>query len=319
MKQRTAREIVRSAKSGKSFEKQSSPSTDQDYSSFTETSASKPSSSSSFDLKEEEEWIERAINALGVSKSEDSKNVEYISPKTGQSTEFSLKQISQMEPVYSRPIIHTDSTPSNNMNIMEFDSHDIEEAMKTDFSTMDNDSLESSEGVLEEKRVQTRPPYKKNSNSTTSVNRPTARYTTPRPKPNSSNRRSQSSEILDLAGDTSKIDRDSGFDEQDFRRERLHSNGDDNSSVSSIRSVRTPIIYRENKSSELRLKKLQAKRQNSDQTVPIDKSGRSSRCTSRDRVLSSSKDRKLSQPILKMSGTRKSTDSLSSTVIKIIP
>ncbi|CAF4970107.1 unnamed protein product, partial [Rotaria socialis] len=42
-------------------------------------------------------------------------------------------------------------------------------------------------------------------------------------------KRAQSSETIDKMNDISKLDRDSGFDEQDFRRERLHSNGDDNS------------------------------------------------------------------------------------------
>ncbi|CAF0773702.1 unnamed protein product [Rotaria sp. Silwood1] len=81
--------------------------------------------------------------------------------------------------------------------------------------------------------------------------------------------RSQSTELFDKSflNDTSKLDRDSGFDEQDFRCERSHSSYDDNSSISSIKSVRSSMArslssdlngqaYRENKAYELRLKAL---------------------------------------------------------------
>jgi hypothetical protein len=79
--------------------------------------------------------------------------------------------------------------------------------------------------------------------------------------------------------DMSKLDRDSGFDEHDFRCERLHSGGDeDNSSVSSVQSVRSSQthsvssdihhhIYRENKAYELRLKALDYTRVLNEQSV----------------------------------------------------
>jgi hypothetical protein len=91
--------------------------------------------------------------------------------------------------------------------------------------------------------------------------------------------RSQSIELLDRSplNDISKLDRDSGFDEQDFRCERLHSSYDDNSSVSSLKSARSSIgrslssdlngqTYRENKAYELRLKALDSTRISNEQS-----------------------------------------------------
>jgi len=88
-------------------------------------------------------------------------------------------------------------------------------------------------------------------------------------KSSTMSQRSQSIELLDRSplNDTSKLDRDSGFDEQDFCCERLHSSYDDNSSASSLKSARSSITrslssdlngqtYRENKAYELRLKAL---------------------------------------------------------------
>jgi len=88
--------------------------------------------------------------------------------------------------------------------------------------------------------------------------------------------RSQSTECIDK--NPFNLDRDSGFDEQDFRSERLHSSYDDNSSLSSVKSARSSShqrsissdlnnpIYRENKAYELRLKALNDQ---STRTMPI--------------------------------------------------
>jgi hypothetical protein len=51
----------------------------------------------------------------------------------------------------------------------------------------------------------------------------------------------------------------------------LNSNGDDNSSISSIKSIRSSTVrseIRENKSYELRMKKLDAKRNSTDKGTP---------------------------------------------------
>jgi hypothetical protein len=100
-----------------------------------------------------------------------------------------------------------------------------------------------------------------------------------KPSSSSSSRRSRSTDLFDKnpLNDISKLDRDSGFDEQDFRCERLHSSYDDNSSVSSIKSARSSIsrslssdlngqTYRENKAYELRLKALDYTRILNEQT-----------------------------------------------------
>ena len=148
--------------------------------------------------------------------------------------------------------------------------------MRSRSDDMDNDSLESND---EKPIIKTSTPRK-----TTNLNRQTSRSTTisnliqstPRRKPLAvSHQRSQSTEILNKKqqNDLSKLDRDSGFDEQDFRRERLLSTGDDNSSVSSFRISRPSstvrLEYKENKSYELRMKKLEEKRRLSLTTTAI--------------------------------------------------
>lgn len=280
------------------YQKQSSPSTDQEYSSLAETtSPSKPSSSSSLDLKEDVDDVMKTNKSL-------------TRPLIVESVIDSIDG-------YIHP------AASNR----DFDIRDIEEAMRIEPTGMDNDSLESSEGVLEEKPPTSKKPvnrkkpvthtrYSARSNTLPNVldvvkkggdltpRRPLPlsinRYTSPRRKPPLPNsHRSQSTELLDKSIDISKLDRDSGFDEQDFRRERLHSNGDDNSSISSIPSARSSTArsvtsdYRENKSYELRMKKLDAKRQdlatktrNSRDTLPPPPTSR---------------DRKHSQPRVKLS------------------
>lgn len=201
----------------------------------------------------------------------------------------------------------------------DFDISDIDDVMRTtsqqpDEAHMDEDSLESAEGVLEETKPtpQPTPPpptlKKATANRVKSGGICTALYLAQKQrqalshakeprlssylrsstlpnvnevikldeKPAQSHRRrsvasqrSQSTEVFDKNNqlDTSKLDRDSGFDEQDFRCERLHSSYDDNSSMSSLKSARNSIgrslssdlnghVYRENKAYELRLKAL---------------------------------------------------------------
>jgi hypothetical protein len=178
-----------------------------------------------------------------------------------------------------------------------------------DITNMDEDSLESCEVVLENKKKQSSPrpiifdkkpmitkvksggvctalylaqkqkqtSVYKNSSPTLSNTLPNVIETVKKEeqinkshrKSSIISRRSQSIELFDKSplNDISKLDRDSGFDEQDFRCERLQSSYDDNSSVSSLKSARSSIgrslssdlngqIYRENKAYELRLKAL---------------------------------------------------------------
>ncbi len=302
------------------YSKQSSPSTDQDYSSLTETTPSKPSSSSSLDFKDESP--EQPIKSLNITPLE---NRHYLSV-TKYQTEPRLS-------INSHPIIEstkpyfnenrssiTESIignidgnihPTSIESERDFDIADIEDAMeakkkfnddKDTAANIDNDSLESSEGVLEEKKKLPPTSTRKSggyssalylaqkqkfqqeqvANRKRLVSNATNRYSSrsntlpnvveavkneeqlnkPRRKPMVATQRSQSSDLVDKINDTSKLDRDSGFDEQDFRRERLHSIGDDNSSISSIRSAKsaTNLEYKETKSYELRMKKLAAKR-----------------------------------------------------------
>jgi hypothetical protein len=310
------------------YSKQSSPSTDQDYSSLTETTThSKPSSTSSLDFKEES--IEQPMISLNLTTTENAP-IRCYSPVT-------KSQIEPLVQINDHPIESTNQNINDNklgfiesvignidgytqpafINVEnDFDINDIADVMdinkrrNSDENTtnMDNDSLEGSEGVIEEKKKPSPPSSstKKSSGYTSAfyiaqkqkfqqeqianrkrppissnLNRYSSRSTTlssvvdvnkkeqvtkQRRKPISVTQRSQSSEIIEKLNDISKLDRDSGFDEQDFRRERLQSNGDDNSSISSIKSARNSIPHsmnfeiRENKSYELRMKKLDTKR-----------------------------------------------------------
>lgn len=316
MKRKTVRNSGRVTPSS-IFHKQSSPSTDQDYSSFTETttttSPSKPSPSSSVEFKEEM-IIEQAISSLALTTIErhPSPPRTFIKPSPPPPPPIKTNNLSITESVIGN--IDGYTSPTSVHVSEDFDLRDIEEVMgiekkpSADETTldMDNDSLESTEGILEEKKKPT--PTKKSTayvsafylaqkqkfqeelaanrkRGITSFNRYTTRSTTlsnvadsirkgdptmksPR-KPMSATHRSQSSDVIDKHNDSSKLDRDSGFDEQDFRRERLNSNGDDNSSVCSMRSTRSStarssnLEIRENRSYELRMKKLDAKRMSS--------------------------------------------------------
>ena len=320
------------------YDKQSSPSTDQDYSSLAETSASKPSSTSSLDTKDEEEWIEQAINALAVSPrteptiSENKMKISSINiveePTKSPTNQRNQPLLALAPSRITESMIEVPLPLTSHGNVNDFDIRDIDDAMRIDLSTMDNDSLESSDDILQVKKVK---PSTINKTKTRVIGKKTpeavrrpmplsvSRYTSPKQQSTSiSRRRSQSSELLEPTIDTSKLDRDSGFDEQDFRRERLHSNGDDNSSVSSVRSARSSTNYKENKSYELRLKKMNLKRQSIEQIPTTDRFGRSTISASRDRLPSASKDRKLSQPTLKLLNTGKSNESLPLTKSKII-
>ena len=289
------------------FNKQSSPSTDQDYSSLTEpTTPSKPSPSSSLDFKDDS-IEEPPVQPLNLTVTEP-RPIRRYSPVNRSRTEplkaLNLKDnnLSIVESVIDNI---DDYTHQPSVHVAEdFDINDIADVMgmkKTETNDMDNDSLNSSEGVLDEKK---KPPAttRKSSGyvsafylaekqkfqeqqannrkqSITNLNRYSSRSTTisnivdankkdtkQRRKPTSSAQRSRSSDLLHKTTDMSKIDRDSGFDEQDFRRERMNSNGDDNSSLSSIKSARSSTALstnsetRENKSYELRTKKLDTKR-----------------------------------------------------------
>ncbi len=308
------------------FNKQSSPSTDQDYSSFIETTThSKPSSSSSLDFKEES--IEQPMESLNLIKNENrlysSVNKSQTEPLIQiidhpiESTQPSNKNFKDKQPGITESVIGNIDGYIHSTSIHvehDFDLDDIADIMEINIkqnsdettTNMDNDSLENTEGTLEEKKKplppsttkkaggytsafyiaqkqkfqqeqianRKRPPCNFNRYSSRSNTLPNVveavkkeeQVTKQRRQPIIVTQRSQSSELIDKNNDISKLDRDSGFDEQDFRRERLHSNGDDNSSVSSIKSARSSVArsinfeIRENKSYELRMKKLDTKR-----------------------------------------------------------
>lgn len=347
MKRKTVRHSGRVTPSS-IFHKQSSPSTDQDYSSLTETttttSPSKPSPSSSVEFKEEM-IIEQAISSLARTSIEPRPLIKPSPlPPTIKSNNFSIIEsvIGNIDGETSLQSVHVGE---------DFDLRDIEEVMgiekksNADETTldMDNDSLDSSEDLLEEKPKAN--PTKKSTGyvsafylaqkqkfqedlaanrkrAITSFNRYTTRSTTlsnvadnlrkgdstsksPR-KPMLVPHRSQSSDMIDKHNDSSKLDRDSGFDEQDFRRERLNSNGDDNSSICSMRSTRSSTVrssnieIRENRSYELRMKKLDAKRMSSPapiQRTSLSTSRRGSELAIPPTPPTTTKYRKNSQPI----------------------
>lgn len=222
-------------------------------------------------------------------------------------------------------------TPTFPESENDFDISDIGDALRIqhnedDPTNMDEDSLESCEGVLEPEKKKSTPPVPIHSNNQPTLTNVksggvcTALYfaqkqrratiaqnslsplsyarsnTLPdvveamkkeeiaeknaRKSSITNTRRSKSIELLEKSplNDMSKLDRDSGFDEQDFRCERLQSSYDDNSSVSSLKSVRSSTgrslasdlngqIYRENKAYELRLKALDHTRMQHEQSA----------------------------------------------------
>ncbi|CAF1096378.1 unnamed protein product [Rotaria sordida] len=371
------------------YNKQSSPSTDQDYSSLTEAASSKPSSLSSLDFKEES--IEETIKSLHISPIEN-QSIRSSSPINQlqkqshininnhpsidntkiiiQSTKPSYQNFdnfNEKKPSFTESIIGTIDDyihPTSFEITNDFNMSDIEDVMeinkkqspKDDTTNMDNDSLESSEGILEEK---TKPlpstlshstkksggycsayylaqkqkfqqeqaanrkrsannirQYSSRSNTLPNVFeaiKKEEQLTKQRRKPVLAAKRSQSSEIIDKINDISKLDRDSGFDEQDFRRERLQSsNGDDNSSISSIKSPRSSIShsnnfeYKENKAYELRMKKLDINKRNLNEKESTIKIGRNFNTSTKHTndiaspITSTNKYRKNSQPIINL-------------------
>ena len=366
------------------YYKQSSPSTDQEYSSLTETTPSKLSSLSSLDCKDE--TIEQSLKFLNITPIENqsirsSSPIDKI-PTTMQNhinnyasinsnncfIELSKQSNRNVDNLNSRKGCITESIidtididiPSTSIGLEhDFNMNDIEDVMKSnkrqishdDTTNIDNDSLESSEGVLDEQKKQSESfllSSTKRSNgyystfyleqkqkfhqeqianrkrSASNTNRYSSRSNTlpnvveaikkeeptsrQRRRPISVTQRSQSTELIEKLNDRSKFDRDSGFDEHDFRHERLHSNGDDNSSVSSIKSPRcltarsTNSEYRENKSYELRMKNLDTKRYSNGKESSL-KAGRNSSLLPRrsnNTILPTPKYRKNSQPILNL-------------------
>ena len=346
--------------------KQSSPSTDQDYSSLTDTTqtTSKPS----FDHKRERSRKPAPNSFTEHVRTRRRTSPAAVSlPSSDDTPSLSLKHIAKHRRGIAESIIDTIDDyirPASAGSERDFDLHDIQDALairrtstsnEDDSTNMDNDSLESSEGILDDAAstiIRSPLPPAVPSSSKSTVNRkkppPSAigytksRYSTrsntvpnvmeairkegeqSRRSPSTSmqkvtrkiaplTRRSQSSELIDKIADTSKLDRDSGFDEQDFRRERLHSNGDDVSSISSFKSARSSVAavasrstnfeYRENKSYELRLKKLDAKRQSVEQETALKsrriRNSSSSARRSNDTLPTAYRDRKFSQPTIK--------------------
>jgi hypothetical protein len=260
------------------YNKQSSPSTDQDYSSYTPSSSIETKSYKTEPIKKSKtDFTDGTIDNID----------SYITPTYGESeNDFDISDIG-------------DILPTNHQD--------------EDITNMDEDSLESCEAVLVTKKKPAPPPpiisdkkpiitkvksggvctalYLAQKQKQASVHKnssPTILYTRSNTLPNViealkkeelvnksrrksaiNSQRSQSIELLDKSplNDISKLDRDSGFDEQDFRCERLQSSYDDNSSVSSLKTSRSSIArslssdlngqtYRENKAYELRLKAL---------------------------------------------------------------
>ena len=176
------------------YNKQSSPSTDQDYSSLTETTPSKPSSSSSLDFKDES--IEEPTKSFTIPTMDDLP-IEHYSPiKKSQtepliainsrsfvieSTKPSSKKTSddfkQYRPIITESVIDT-IDPLFIESKHDFDINDIEDVMglnkkqtttDEDTTNIDNDSLDSSEGVIKEKKKPSLPPAPRKSSGYTST------------------------------------------------------------------------------------------------------------------------------------------------------
>ena len=305
------------------YRKLSSPNTDQDYSSYTP--------SSSIDTKS------FTISANDVRSLKTESSAAYRSrPRLSNDTFKEKNPIPRSKSAFSEGMIDDVEgyiAPTFPESENDFDISDIGDALRIqndgdDPSNMDEDSLESCEGVLEPKKksTPTTPIHsnaqpmisnvksggvctalyfaQKQRRTTIATNSPSsfscARSNTlpdvveavkkeeiaeKNPRKSSTTimtntRRAKSTELLDRSplNDMSKLDRDSGFDEQDFRCERLQSSYDDNSSVSSLKSARSSTgrslssdlngqIYRENKAYELRLKALDQTRIQQEQSA----------------------------------------------------
>lgn len=302
------------------YRKLSPPNIDQDYSSYT------PSSS-----------IDTRSYTISANEVRSLKTESFVPnrsrPKLSNDTFKENKPMPRSKSAFSEVMINDIDgyrTPTFLESEHDFDISDIGDALRIhhnedDPTNMDEDSLESCEGVLEPKKKSTPqiPIHSNNQPTVTNVKSGgvcTALYFAQKQRratitqnPLSSfsyarsntlpdvieamkkeeaaeniaqkssttnNRRSKSIELLEKnpLNDMSKLDRDSGFDEQDFRCERLQSSYDDNSSVSSLKSVRSSTgrslssdlngqIYRENKAYELRLKALDHTRMQHEQSA----------------------------------------------------
>ena len=303
------------------YNKQLSPNTDQDLFSFE----TKPVYISTNDSE--------IVRSNKVESNED----QYSQSKIKSNT-FKINQQIR-NPIYKMPTSsfkesfiddiddYINSTLNNSQD--DFDISDIDDVMKInnynkDTIHIDEDSLESCEGVIENKtnttpshsiisdikpvmpkikpggvctalylaqkrkqvsvNIKSSPTYVcTRSNTLPNVIeaiRVEERIDKPYRKSSAIAQRSLSTELLNKnsSNDPSKLDRDSGFDEQDFRCERSHSSHDDNSSISSVKSARSSIvhslssdlngqIYRENKAYELRLKALDHTRILNEQSI----------------------------------------------------
>jgi hypothetical protein len=306
------------------YNKQSSPSTDQDYSSYTPSSSIETNEHRSY--KPESTIRDRSQSNISNGQFKASQ------PMKRSKSAFSEEMIDNIDGYI---------TPTFDESENDFDISDIGNALRInhdgdDPTNMDEDSLESCEGVLENKKKPVPPPppiisdkqpmitkvkiggvctalylaqkqkqttVSKNSSPTLSCTRSNTlpdvveavkkeeQTQKSHRKPSDNSRRSKSTEFFDKSplNDMSKLDRDSGFDEQDFRCERLQSSYDDNSSISSLKSARSSInrslssdlngqTYRENKAYELRLKALDSTR------TLINQSGQDAKSNSRKNI-----------------------------------
>jgi hypothetical protein len=283
------------------YQKQSSPSIDQDYSSYTP--------SSSIETNEHRPYKPESTIRDRSKSNVSNDNFKTTNLMKRSKSAFSEGMIDNIDGYI---------TPTFAESENDFDISDIGDALRInhngdDPTNMDEDSLESSEDILENKKKPAPPPIvsnkqpiitkvksggvctalylaqkqrqatiSKNSSPTLSYSRSNTlpdvveavkkeeQIQKSRRKSSGNSRRSKSTEFFDKSplNDMSKLDRDSGFDEQDFHCERLQSSYDDNSSVSSLKSSINRSLssdlngqtYRENKAYELRLKALDSAR-----------------------------------------------------------
>ena len=258
------------------------PSFDQDYSSV---SSSIPRQSKEFISHSRPTSMIQKTNSSGFTECVINNIDDYISPHFASTDhDFDLSDINDALNTHPSSTIHQHD-------------HDDDDDDDDDTTRMDEDSLESCQGTIDESKSML-PPSPLLSNRSLMASKSklggycTALYLTQKKKQTLACTRSNTLsnvnegmthdqsivnrcssprktylDPLDRMGyhDISKLDRDSGFDEQDFRCERLYSGGEeDNSSLSSIRSSLAHSTssdihqqsYRENKAYELRLKAL---------------------------------------------------------------
>ncbi|CAM4779929.1 unnamed protein product [Rotaria magnacalcarata] len=297
------------------FNKQSSPSIDQDCSSYS-TTFSIETNPTNASLNEYRPYKTSSIHEQHSPSKIINDNYKENQPRIKSTVEKS--KLGFIESFIDN--VDGYMTPTLDDCEHDFDISDIDDAMRNnnhdeDRTHIDEDSLESCDGVIETLKESIASPrsiisdmepilsnvkpgaictalylahkqkqasnYKKSpsafsySRSNTLPNviealkKEEQQLNKPHRKLSTVTQRSQSIELFDKnpMNDPSRLDRDSGFDEQDFRCERSHSSYDDNSSLSSVKSVRSSIArsvssdlngqsYRENKAYELRVKAL---------------------------------------------------------------